>query len=518
MPDAISHSAVLIPEALLFLGIVLLRFAAGRGESRIEGAETVAAVRNGAVALLAIAALAVPIFELLTMSADTGRILRLLPLESTGSLKSGGLLVHDALSTFFKAGAALAGLIAVASRGQYGVETRSADGHDARDVQVVLGIVFAAFLLSGTNDLLVVWGGVEILALSLGSLSPAKTSERMPALYHGFFSAMILFGIALLYGMFGTTELFGMYATLSARNVETVPANGLLLALLLVIGGMAAHIGTRIAGTMRDVWNGPLLSGLSLLTVVLLSTFVLIVRLTIGVFPHDLQGIALDSLILIIGSAIGIGCALLAVGTGNVFKGICLATVAHLGLAILPLGNRTPAGYVSGTLYLILHLLYSLLAAAAIRRSVGPDWNGDPGRLQTEPKSVLWRNAVPALLLLSLAGVPFTAGFLARFFLLGALVNAGHPSAPSIIAGSTISILLLYAHGRWLHALYFRRVMGRPSQTGEAPGTAEESRPSVGAKLAGTLLGLGAVGAVVAGFPWGFRILWDAVRTALGSP
>ncbi len=205
-----------------------------------------------------------------------------------------------------------------------------------------------------------------------------------------------------------------------------------------------------------------------------------------------------------IGSVIGIGCGLLAAGEDNPGRRIRYAAAAHVGMAILPLAVRSTFGFTAGITYLGIHLLLSLAALPGVtggERSVT-----SVGRISSRRG----RDLLTGVLLLALAGFPFTGGFLSRFFLLDSILESDPSPLLPLVSGAIVSILLLYAYGRGLHALYFAEGFAARAAQPAYP-------PSMRERIGGAVVGLCGVSAILCGFPGGFRIVWNFLRAWLSG-
>lgn len=495
-----------LPELLALAGLAIAlageRMSGGRGTGKEGKTKGDLFVRLGAALLFAAAAAIVALLRSFAGQAGSIGAVRYLPLDADGA---GGLLVLDPPALLFKGMIALIGLVAVLSGFSGG------EGEDRRRfLPGLFGAAFAAFLIAGANDLLVLWGGTELLALAARSAASSDPGAgRKSYRFGAFFSSLSLFGLLLFYGLFGTTELSALAGTLSARNVETVPANGLLIALLFLLGGLIARVGTAMAEVSAGR-RGDTLPLFSLFALTAVAAYALVVRLVVGVFPPDVSGIEIGRLTAVIGGAIGLGCGLLAAGEDDPGRRIRYAAAAHVGMAILPLALRSTFGFTAGIIYLGMHLLLSMAALPGVTGGERASIFGG--------REFFRRGGEPftGVLLLALAGFPFTGGFLSRFFLFDSFLESGHSPLLLLVSGAVVSILLLYAYGRGLHALYFAGGVRR-NDGGRSAGTKPESSLSFAGRIGGATVGLCGALAILCGFPGVFRVVWNLLRSWLSG-
>lgn len=534
MPEELSllsYSILVLPELLMLGGLAAVglvglggfgfgkrggkgeRGGTNEGEGRGIPPGLGPAFGIGGILLFTAILALLPLQHRVVDAAGTFGILRFLPFASA-TATGGGLLILDTPGIFFS------GVIAVA---MVAAVLAAVLGHDIRTNAALqffaglFGVAFAGFLLAGANDLLVLWCGIEVLVLaSRTAASAAAAPGRAPYRIGPLFSALSLFGVLLFYGLFGTTELFGIAGVLSARNVETVPVNGLLIAALFLLLGSLARIGLGVAELLWGKRSFSLLF-LSLFVAMSLAGYAVVSRLSVGLFPPDLNGIEIGTLLVVLGSLTALCCALLAAGADDVYRGLCCAAGAHIGTAILPLASRSTFGFTAGTAYLAVHLALTLAVAFGMQHMPGA---GQPTVAGLSARRSL-RGTMSAVtlftgfLLLALAGIPFTAGFLSRFFLFNSLLQSEQAGLFALGSGAAVSILLLYTYGRGLFALYFH-TSGKETRETLRQGPDGGSQPvELRERLAGIFLGLCVLPAILLGFPGGFRLFWNLMRSWL---
>ena len=365
--------------------------------------------------------------------------------------------------------AAFLALLLLSGRG--GVDARQLSEKALRVLTSTAGLLFGFFLLSGTSDLLMLWGGVEILVLSAFRLRTMGSGFRAAYRRGGYYSGLGAMGLLLFYGLFGTTSLEGIETALSTQNVEIVPVQPLLLGMLLLLGGFIARIGSCVAGGLAGVNTRS--TGVASLFV-LLSGAVLAIRLFTEMFPAHLFGIELVHLALFAGGGIGLVSILQAIGTEDPVKSLSYAMGGHLGIAILGFASGSAGTLFGSGTWMLLHIvltagvLYMVTVDAG--RGSAPVANG----LATSV-----RKALTGFLFLALAGMPFTGGFFSRIVLLGAVnplpeylrirpvpqryyaplhqqpADIFGSVMPVVLVGTVLAVLLLYAYGRLFRGLYF---------------------------------------------------------------
>ena len=345
------------------------------------------------------------------------------------------------------------------------------------------GMLFGFFLISGTDNLLILWGGVEIMLFAAQIMVGRTVRPLGGKSVGGFYAGLALLGMVLFYGMFGTMALSGIYSSLSTPNVEIVQLNPLLLGTLLLLAGLIARVGSGVAGLFRkDV--GMVLRKNGLLSLFLLWGGAMIaVRLFSEMFPSYLFGLDLTNILLIMGTIVGVVCGLLAIGTDDRVKMLCYGMGGHIGIALLGFVFGAAGGVFGSRTWLAMNMLLSLgLLFQITRLDVGLN-NSWVGKKKTVLAIGLahFKKFGTGFLFLALAGLPFTGGFIARVVIIGSTipsplaayssfyadvprrfflydperpVDLFGPIFPFIAVGLVLSVLLLYAYGRLFKRLY----------------------------------------------------------------
>jgi NADH-quinone oxidoreductase subunit N len=298
-----------------------------------------------------------------------------------------------------------------------------------------------ATIMASANDLIVLFLGLEILSISLYVLtgSHLKRIESGEAaikyfLLGGFSSAFFLYGVALVYGSTGSTNIALIADFLSST---VIAHNGVLLAgIALIIVGL----GFKVAAVPFHVWTPDVYQGApspvtgymaaaakaagfaALLRVLLsgLSTQSEVWREPIG---------ALAVLTLLVG-------ATLAVVQSDIKRMMAYSSINHAGFILLALWaasqqggggpGATPAG-LTGALFYLLAYTFLVIGTFAVITVVGGV--GDAQHQLSRYRGLSRQRPLLAvaltILIMGQAGIPFTSGFFAKFYVLSAVVGLG---------------------------------------------------------------------------------------------
>lgn len=262
--------------------------------------------------------------------------------------------------------------------------------------------------------------GLELLSVSLYALI-AYLRNRNNAVEAGMkylvlaalTSAFLLFGMALIYMDTGTMEFTGI-----AQKINTSSA-----LFLTGVGIMIVAIGFKLAVVPFHLWAADVYQGAPapvttfIATVSKIGVFAVLLRFaqTIGLQQYPIA-ITIFSAIAIISMLVG---NLLALQQQNLKRILAYSSIAHFGyllVAFLP-GNK--AGVEASVFYLLAYSITLLAAFGVI--TVLSTRQKDADDLETY-QGLFWRNPLLALVLtvalLSLAGIPLTAGFIGKFYVL----------------------------------------------------------------------------------------------------
>jgi NADH-quinone oxidoreductase subunit N len=270
--------------------------------------------------------------------------------------------------------------------------------------------------------------GLELLALSLYALvafdrdSGAGSEAAIKYFVLGALaSGLLLYGISMIYGASGALDFATVSETLGRTDTDRTI---LVFGLVFIVIGIAFKFGAvPFHMWVPDVYQGaPTPVTLLLGSAPKIAAFALAMRLLVdglGVLHGDWQ----DMLVLLAVASLALG-NLVAIAQTNIKRMLAYSTIAHVGFIFLGLLAGTPEGEAAAMFYAIL---YALMAAGAFgvlvllsREGLEVERIDDlRGLNQRSP----WYAAMMLLLLFSMAGVPPTAGFFAKLFVLDAVVG-----------------------------------------------------------------------------------------------
>lgn len=350
-----------------------------------------------------------------------------------------------------------------------------------------------AMILAASTHFASLFLGIELISVPLFALVAYPLRARKPLeggfkylVLAGVSSAILLFGIALVY--FGT-------GTLSFTDLDAqfpLPFTAGYLYAVAGLGLVLAGIGFKLSLVPFHLWTPDVYEGAPapvtgyLATVSKGGVFVVLLRYVLS----DPQSLASPLFVALLAMAVAsmlVG-NLLAVRQQNLKRILAYSSIAHLGYLVIALYAVQSVGVTAVGYYLAAYFITTLGAFAVIGMLAGPASDMEPSALE-DYRGLLWRRPLVggslAVLMFSLAGIPLTAGFIAKFFVFASGMEAGRwLLVGSLIAGSVIGLF------------YYLRVvvtLGSAPEQREAPpvNTAAISVPiSAGVALTVLMFGL----------------------------
>jgi NADH-quinone oxidoreductase subunit N len=368
------------------------------------------------------------------------------------------LVAVDGYTTFFNILFAITAMVTMALSLGY-VEATGVD--TGKYYPLVLFATLGMMLLVSSMDLLMMFLSLELLSVSMyvlvGSQRDRWVSTEAAIKYiltGAFASGFLLFGIALIYGATGTISFSKMESILSgvAGGGPSILQVGIAL---LMVG-----LGFKIAMVPFHMWAPDVYEGAPTPVTGFLSTgskiavFALILRLFNNSFsPVFNEWVGLLWVLAVLSMTLGNVTALLQ---RNVKRMLAYSSIAHVGyllVAFIALGGSGPATTRAMEAVVLYLAFYSAMGLAAFG-CIASLTRGEKERLNAEDYASLGytqpvQAAILSICLLSLAGIPLTAGFIGKLYLFGAAVNAGFVGL-AVIAVLNSAVSLYYYLGLML--------------------------------------------------------------------
>lgn len=344
--------------------------------------------------------------------------------------------------------------------------------HELERGEFYLLLVFGALggmILGRGIDLLTIFIGLETLSLATYALVAfRRTSARSVEaamkyfLLGSFGAAILLFGAALLYGATGHTDLDGIAASIrEGRAILPLVAPALVL--------LVAGLGFKVSAAPFHMWTPDAYEGAMtpvtafMAVTVKSAAFVLVARLLVHALGSEVTATfatGWPAIVAVIGIlTVWVG-SLATVVQSSVKRMLAYSSIANAGFILLAMATVPEVGATglsAALFYLPAYAASSLCAIGGLvllgshgLEAVSYDDLAGVGRRHP------WRSIPLALGVVSLMGFPPTAGFLAKWFVLQAAVNAGGFMLVLAILAVLASVVGAYAYLRVLVAMYAR--------------------------------------------------------------
>jgi NADH-quinone oxidoreductase subunit N len=373
-----------------------------------------------------------------------------------------GTLAGDGYSRFFDV------LFAATLAGAALLSIRHVDAERVRPGEFYALLLLAAtgmLLAASSMDLLLLYLGLELTTLCsyilVGITREKKASIEGAVKYFllgSFASAILLYGISLTYGVTGATDFSSIASTAAGRGLEGNPL--LLAGVVLVVFGVAF----KIAAVPFHAWAPDAYQGATAPVAAFLASgskaagLAALVRVCMVAFrpEHSLWS---SLLVVLAALSVAVG-SLVALWQTDMKRLLAYSSISHAGYALLGLIPGTPEGASATMTYAFVYAFMTLGAFGIVVAlgNRGERISGYYGLAKTNPGTA----ALMFLFLLSLTGIPPTAGFAAKFAVILAVVGAGH-------VGLAVLAVLCSA----ISAYFYLRIavyMYMTEPEGEAPG------------------------------------------------
>ncbi|MFO0809198.1 MAG: NADH-quinone oxidoreductase subunit N [Gemmataceae bacterium] len=398
--------------------------------------------------------------------------------DSAGAVTFGGLLVGDPFTRF----ARLLILGTSALTILLSLLTGIPDREDSGDFYVLLlGGTLGMLFMASANHLLMAYIAVEMASLPSYALAGFLKGKRQGSeaalkyvVYGGGASGVMLYGISLIAGKFGTGYLpdlaKGYEAVLTQQSTSGVPDAVLVLGTLLILVGLSFKLSVvPFHFWCPDVFEGAAAEVAAFLSVASKAgAFALTGRLLLALAsPAGADGGYL--LARYFGAPLA-GFAMLTATFGNLAayaqtnmkRLLAYSTIAHAGYMLAGVATLTPEGAQSVLFYLATYAFMNMGAFAVVafvRNKTGSeDITAYRGLIYRSPGVVV----VMGIFLLSLLGLPPLAGFVAKFQVFAAIFHAGQSASasPTPWLGTVYyTLLVVVGINTVFSAVYYLRVL-----------------------------------------------------------
>lgn len=385
-------------------------------------------------------------------------------------------LAFDPFATFFKT------LIIIATVLVIFISQRTSELTNYRtgEYYALLAImVFGMFLMVSAIDLIMVYLAIEIVSISSfilagylrGDLRSNEAALKY-VIYGAFSSGIMLFGLSIVFGLAGSTKFFAIQEAM--WNLEGSANFAFTLATVFILAGF----GYKISAVPFHFWTPDVYEGSPTSITAYLSVapkaagFALIIRFFNQVFGDggsfmdpslttytELPWPQLLAALAVVTMTLG---NLVAMQQNNIKRMLAYSSIAHAGYMLMVLPTLSSQGVYAVMIYLVMYMFMNLGAFFVVIyvKSQGGGESFDDFR------GLGWKmpivGIVMTIFMLSLTGIPPTAGFIGKFYLFAAIINAGPQMYWLAIIGAINSVISLYYYMRVVKVMFFE---GETSET-----------------------------------------------------
>lgn len=336
----------------------------------------------------------------------------------------GGMFISDTYSTYFKLIFMINLVLTVLISLRY-IQREKAEYGEY--YSLLLFATSGMMLMASAKDLIILYLGLELMALSTYILAGIKRHDIKSNeaaikyfLLGAFSSALLLYGISLIYGMTATTDIYKIASTLQQSNAPSLP---LLLGMILIVVAFSF----KIAAAPFHMWAPDVYEGAPTSITAFMSVgpkaagFAVMGRVLLEAF----RNIQADWTPILIGIAIltmAVGNILALVQT-NIKRMLAYSSIAHAGYMLIGIIPGTQESMSAMMVYMLIYAFMNIGAfAMVILLEKGEELSDYEGLSKSHPLVA----ALMLVFMFSLTGIPPTAGFIGKFNLFVAAIKAGY--------------------------------------------------------------------------------------------
>ena len=414
----------------------------------------------------------------------SGLVLTLFAVRMSGGALSGlfmGTIAMDPFANFFKV------LVLISTTFVILMSFDSADlkGYRVGEYFSIMAIMaFGLFLMASAIDMIMVYLAIEIVSIMsfflAGYLKKQQDSNEASlkyVIYGAFSSGIMLYGLSLLFGLTGTTKFFEMREAIAQLGPE---AN---LALMLSAVFILVGFGYKISAVPFHFWTPDVYEGSPTTITAYLSVapkaagFAMLIRFFNQVFGDGfslggaetwtaLNSIPWPQLVAVLAAATMTVGNLVAIQQSSVKRMLAYSSIAHAGYMMMALPIMSIQGIYGIMMYLVMYLFMNLGAFFVViyiqGKTGGESYEDFNGLGWTMP----FIGVVMALFMFALTGLPPTAGFIGKFYLFAAVIEAGPQFYWLAFFGVINSVISLYYYVRVVKHMFLD---GEPSDNISMP-------------------------------------------------
>lgn len=323
---------------------------------------------------------------------------------------------------------------------------------------LVLFALLGMMIMISSHNMLLVYMGLELLSLCLYSLTALDRDNQKATesaikyfVLGALASGLLLYGMSMIYGATSSLDLSVIAASLLNHPMDHAI---LVLGLVFVVAGLAFKLGAvPFQMWVPDVYEGsPSSIAMLISSVPKLAAFAITLRL----LGDGLQSMMVDwkQMMLIMAIlSIGIG-NITAIAQTNIKRMYAYSTISHIGFILFGLMSGSLNGYASSLFYVVSYMFMTLVSFAVLMMMSSKNFDCQTledfkGLNKRNP----WYAFLMLITMLSMAGIPPTIGFYAKFMVLQAALDAGF--AGFVVYAVLMALVGMFYYMRIVKLMYF---------------------------------------------------------------
>ena len=332
-------------------------------------------------------------------------------------------------------------------------------------------IVFGLFLMVSTVDLIMVYISIEIVSIMsfvLAGYLKQNTRSNEAGLkyvvYGAFSSGIMLFGLSYIYGLTGSTNYFLIQQAIA--NMDASANTALFMAMIMVLAGF----GYKISSVPFHFWTPDVYEGAPTTITAYLSiapkagAFAMMIRFFNQVLADggamgglDSSSVAslpwanIMSLLAVITMTLG---NVVAIQQNNIKRMLAYSSIAHAGYMLLAMPVMSGDSVYAIMIYLVMYLFMNLGAffvVITVKNKTGGETFDDYKGLGWEMPLI---GVVMTIFMVSLTGLPPSAGFVGKFYIFASLIKGGNQFYWLVVVGGINSVISLYYYFRVVKVMF----------------------------------------------------------------
>ncbi len=324
--------------------------------------------------------------------------------------------------------------------------------HLAEFFILMLSAVLGMFFLLSSGNLLMFYLSLELASIPVAAMANFDLHKKISSeaamkmiLSSAFSSGILLFGISLVYGVTGTVSFEVLPAVVTGSTLQVLAFVFLFAAFAFKLSIVPFHLWTA------DVYQGAPAATSAFLSVISKGTFAFVLITVLYKVFQPLHHVWFNLVMLLSIVTMIVG-NLFALRQQNIKRFLAFSSIAQVGFILVGVSSNSSEGLASVVFFILIYVFSNLAAfavAGTIESQAGKtEVNDYKGLYQTNP-FLCW---MLALALFSLAGVPPTAGFFGKLF----LVTAGAKQANYlfVIVVALNLVISLYYYLRIVRAMF----------------------------------------------------------------